>query len=78
MSIQIAVRLPDDLVAEVDAIVRTGQESSRASIVEAALRHELRRRTWAREVEILADSGADYDDLEGMREFARRTSDPLD
>ena len=78
MSTQIAVRLPDDLVAQLDTIVSTGQEPSRASIVEAALRHELRRRAWASEVEILTASGASYDDLHGMHEFAHRTTEPLD
>ena len=47
MSTQIAVRLPDELVAELDSIVLSGEEPSRASIVEQALLRELRRRAWA-------------------------------
>lgn len=78
MSIQIAVRLPDELVAELDSIVRSGQEPSRASIVEQALLRELKRRAWAKEVEVLTAQGSTYEDLEGLDDYLGRILDPLD
>ena len=78
MSIQIAVRLPDELVAELDSIVRSGHEPSRASIVEQALLRELKRRAWAKEVEVLTAHGRTYEDLEGLDDYLGRILDPLD
>ena len=71
MSTQIAVRLPDELVAKLDSIVRTGQEPSRASIVEQALLRELKRRAWAKEVEVLIAHGSTYEDLDGLDDYLR-------
>ena len=78
MSIQIAVRLPDELVAELDSIVRSGQEPSRASIVEQALLRELKRRVWAKEVEVLIAHGSTYEDLEGLDAYLSRSLEALD
>ncbi len=78
MSSQIAVRLPGELVAELDSIVRSGQEPSRASIVEQALLRELKRRAWAKEVEVLTAQGSTYEDLEGLDDYLGRILDPLD
>jgi metal-responsive CopG/Arc/MetJ family transcriptional regulator len=77
MSSQIAVRLPGELVAELDSIVRSGQEPSRASIVEQALLRELKRRAWAKEVEVLTAQGSTYEDLEGLDDYLGRVLDPL-
>ena len=44
MSTQIAVRLPDDLVAFVDDLVRHGDAASRAAVVTQALERERRRK----------------------------------
>ena len=64
MSIQIAVRLPDDLVAQLHSLVGQGAAPSRTSIVEQALRRELRRHVSAREVEVLQqESDSDLDAL---------------
>lgn len=54
MSKQIAVRLPDDLVAFVDDIVATGDQRSRAAVVTRALERERRRAIAQRDAEILA------------------------
>jgi Uma2 family endonuclease/predicted transcriptional regulator len=54
MSRQIAVRLPDDLVDFVDAVVDSGAERSRATVVTRALERERRRVIAARDAEILA------------------------
>lgn len=64
MSTQIAVRLPDELVADLDALVAAGQAPSRTSVVEQALRRELRRHLYEQEVLLLhAAIPDDFDDL---------------
>ena len=78
MSTQIAVRLPDELVAELDSLVQSGEEPSRASIVETALLRELRRRVWVREVAILTAHGSSYEDLEGLDAYLSRSLEALD
>ncbi|MBK7822526.1 MAG: antitoxin [Tessaracoccus sp.] len=77
MSIQIAVRLPDDLVRFLDEEVKDGRGTGRAAIVTRALEREQRRRVAERDADILAaSSGAD--DLAGLAEFAASTAIPLD
>ena len=61
ISKQIAVRLPEDLVAFVDRLVAAGEEPSRAAVVTRALERERRRAVAARDAEILAASGPDRD-----------------
>lgn len=61
MSKQIAVRLPDDIVEFVDALVRDGKADSRAIVVRRALERERRQATAAKDAAILARSGADAD-----------------
>lgn len=75
MSKQIAVRLPEELVAFVDGLVEDGTAGSRAVVVSRALERERRRVAAARDAEILARAPAD-DDLDAL---ARRVaSTPLD
>jgi Arc/MetJ-type ribon-helix-helix transcriptional regulator len=59
MNKQIAVRLPEELVAFVDDIVDSGKERSRAAVVTMALERERRRTVAARDAEILARTGSD-------------------
>jgi len=59
MSKQIAVRLSDELVDFVDAVVGAGTEPSRAAVVTRALERERRRAIAARDAEILARTGED-------------------
>lgn len=54
MSKQIAVRLPEELVAFVDELVAAGDEPSRAAVVTRALERERRRAVAARDAAILA------------------------
>jgi Arc/MetJ-type ribon-helix-helix transcriptional regulator len=70
MTTQIAVRLPDDLVAFVDEVVVAGGGSSRAAVVTKALERERRRAVAAHDAEILAGAGAERD-LAGLAEYAR-------
>jgi Arc/MetJ-type ribon-helix-helix transcriptional regulator len=65
MSTQIAVRLPDDLVAFLDASVKSGVAPSRAALVARAVEREMRRQRAEGDVAILRSAGAadDLDDL---------------
>ena len=78
MSTQIAVRLPDDLVAFIDDLVTRGDAASRAAVVSRALERERRRKVAERDAVILACAGTDTD-LDRLAEFAAATSmDDLD
>lgn len=64
MSIQIAVRLPDDVVEFVDRQVATGAAKSRAEFIWHAIERERRRLAAERDVEILiAQPYAEFDDM---------------
>ena len=70
MSIQIAVRLPDQLVNSLDELVHSGAARSRASVIERALLRELRYQRMLQEVEILNSGiGAD-EDLDALARFS--------
>ena len=64
MTTQIAVRLPDELVAYVDSLVREGA-GSRAAIVTRALNLYQQQLLGERDARILEDAGdyADFDNL---------------
>lgn len=72
MSIQIAVRLPDSTVEQLDKLVAEGQAPSRASVVERALAREFRRLIAARDASILAEHGPDAE-MDSLADFAART-----
>lgn len=56
------MRLPDDLVAALDSMVAGSDASGRASVIERALRREIRRYQAEQDAGILRDKG-DYDEL---------------
>lgn len=69
MSIQIAVRLPDEQVAFLDREISQGHASSRAELVSKALRRMERERIASADLEIIIASGGNpYSELEGMLE----------
>jgi Arc/MetJ-type ribon-helix-helix transcriptional regulator len=72
MTIQIAVRLPDDTVQRLDRLVAAGEAPSRASVIERALAREFRRLLAERDAAILAALGPDAD-MDGLAEYAART-----
>lgn len=78
MSTQIAVRLPDDIVAFIDNLVATDQAPSRAAVVLRALQREQRRAIAARDAEILAATKNDPDDLDGLAAWATDQPSGLD
>lgn len=61
MSSQIAVRLPDEMVAFLDEAVASGRARSRAAVVAAALEREMRRAVAERDAEILREHGPEND-----------------
>ena len=67
MSTQIAVRLPDDIVAFLDSEVSQNHAPSRAAVVLRALEREKRRQIALRDAAILArgDADAEMDSLAG-------------
>lgn len=75
VSTQIAIRLPDELVAFIDRLVADGRATSRAAVVSQALGRERRRELAARDAAILAADGDD-DELDALAKHAART--PLD
>jgi Arc/MetJ-type ribon-helix-helix transcriptional regulator len=77
MSIQIAVRLPDEMVRHLDRLVAGGQAPSRASVVERALAREFRRLIAARDAAILAEAGAD-DDMDNLAAYAAQSRPDID
>ncbi|WP_182376281.1 hypothetical protein [Nocardioides sp. WS12] len=64
MSVQIAVRLPEELVAYVDALVTDGA-GSRAAVVARALGLYQQQLSAERDAQILESSG-DYDDFDDL------------
>jgi len=71
MSTQITVRLPEDLVELLDALVAAGLARSRASVVERALERELRRELAERDAAILRGDPPPSD-LDALAAWAQR------
>jgi len=57
MSTQIAVRLPDEMVAFLDSSVASGRAPSRAALVASALEREMRRLVAEHDAQILREDG---------------------
>lgn len=68
MSTQIAVRLPDEMVAFLDRTVATGKAPSRAALVASAVEREMRRLAAEHDAQILRAQGA-TDDLDELVEW---------
>jgi Arc/MetJ-type ribon-helix-helix transcriptional regulator len=77
MSTQIAVRLPDEVVAFLDREVSEKRASSRAAVVLRALEREQRRQIAARDAAILAATEPDHD-LDALAEFSAKLAPDAD
>ena len=73
MSLQVTVRLPEELVAYIDRQVHNGRAASRAAVVAAAIERERRREIGERDAAILAAASSDADGLDGLARFAAGT-----
>ncbi|KGM10063.1 ribbon-helix-helix domain-containing protein [Cellulomonas bogoriensis] len=65
MSTQIAIRLPDQMVAFLDRAVADGRAPSRAAVVASAVEREMRRLLAEHDAQILGRHGA-ADDLDDV------------
>jgi Arc/MetJ-type ribon-helix-helix transcriptional regulator len=72
VSTQIAIRLPDDLVEELDERVRRGAAANRTELIRDLLVRELRRDEIESEIALLAEPWDDPDDLAGLAVWASR------
>ncbi|MFT3851498.1 MAG: ribbon-helix-helix domain-containing protein [Ilumatobacteraceae bacterium] len=72
MSTQIAVRLPDDVVAELDDQVRRGVVGNRTEFIRTVLTRELRRLAIEAELQILRQPCDDPDGLPALAAWAAR------
>lgn len=77
VSTQIAIRLPDELVAELDDQVRNGVAGTRTELIRTLLERELRRVAIDAERAVLAQQWDDPDDLAGLAAWAGRLRLPL-
>lgn len=69
MTTQIAVRLPDEMVAFLDAAVASGAVTSRATLIARAVEREMRRQAAESDAAILLSTGPD-DDLDELVEWS--------
>lgn len=76
MTIQIAVRLPDEIVEFIDDQVASGQATSRASLVARALERERRRVAAEADARIYAAVALRHDDLDDLATWS--ASQPMD
>lgn len=68
---QISVRLPDDVVAQIDAAVAEGRAPSRTAYLLGSLVETQRRERAERDAAIIAAcNGQPYPDLDGLVEWA--------
>jgi Arc/MetJ-type ribon-helix-helix transcriptional regulator len=65
MTVQIAIRLPDDMVAFLDKSVAAGNAPSRAALVAHAVEREMRRQVAEQDAAILREQGPS-DDLDEL------------
>ena len=77
MSTQIAVRLPDGMVAFLDKAVAEGKASSRAALVTSALEREMRRQAAEQDPEYRRQRGPP-DELDALVEWTTRHIDISD
>jgi Arc/MetJ-type ribon-helix-helix transcriptional regulator len=72
MSMQIAVRLPDEMVRFVDSQVSSGAAKSRADFIWHAIKREQRRLVAERDAAIYAALRAEDDEFAGLAGYAAR------
>ena len=78
MSVQLTIRIPDELAGFVDQDVADGRAASRADAIAKALAREQRRRAAERDVELLIAHRGASNDLDELAEHAANTPLELD
>jgi Arc/MetJ-type ribon-helix-helix transcriptional regulator len=77
MSTQIAIRLPEEMVAFLDKAVSEGKATSRAALVGVALEREMRRQAAESDVAILRQQGSG-DELDALVDWTTHHIDFAD
>lgn len=77
MSTQIAVRLPDELVAYVDSAVASGRVKSRAELVSRLIARDARRQRAEDDLQLLIKAGA-LDDLTALAMVKATSATPIE
>ena len=77
MSTQIAVRLPDELVAYVDQAVASGRVKSRAELVSRLISRDARRQRAEEDLQRLIEAGS-LDDPEALAMARATAATPID
>ncbi len=77
MSTQIAVRLPDELVAYVDQAVAAGRVKSRAELVSRLIARDARRQRAEEDLQRLIEAGA-LDNLDALAMAQATSATPID
>ena len=77
MSTQIAVRLPDELVAYVDLAVASGRVKSRAELVSRLIARDARRQRAEDDLQLLIKAGA-LDDLDALAMVKATSATPIE
>ncbi len=77
MSTQIAVRLPDELVAYVDQAVAAGRVKSRAELVSRLIARDARRQRAEEDLQRLIDAGA-LEDVDALAMAKATSSTPIE
>ena len=77
MITQIAVRLPDELVAYVDQAVASGRVKSRAELVSRLISRDARRQRAEEDLQRLIEAGA-LDDPEALAMARATAATPID
>ena len=77
MSTQIAVRLPDELVAYVDQAVASGRVKSRAELVSRLIARDARRQRAEDDLQRLIEAGA-LDDLDALAMVKATSATPIE
>jgi Arc/MetJ-type ribon-helix-helix transcriptional regulator len=82
MSTQIAVRLPDEIVAYIDEQVRSGRARSRAAVLSRAVTRDVRRERAERDLAVIlagkAAGDIDADTFDNLSAAASQTELDID
>jgi Arc/MetJ-type ribon-helix-helix transcriptional regulator len=78
MTVQVAVRLPDDIAEALDSLIEAGEVESRTSVIVTAVRRELRRIQDEQDIAILRVASEPDNEFDAMHFHARSTQTDLD
>ncbi len=78
MTVQVAVRIPDELAEALDNLIEAGEAESRTSVIVTAIRRELRRIQDEQDIAILRATSELDIEFDDMHIHARSTQTDLD